>query len=273
MTTARWLAISLGVALLGPLVACGPRAPVVTGPLSRVHLPPRGVHVARSFGSIYGVADTSSVEAFLASYEKGFRTFSTDLTAMSDGTVVCIRPGTEAWLGLPRPVSTMSLTELLLTRLHGSFRPVTLPMLVELARRRPDTYFMVTPHGAEEVVLKLALACQEGGAELRNRIGVLGTSGEDVDLTREVEEGHGAFAFVGLQAIGETANVKTLPRSAARWQLPVVTLPTQLFTGQLATALHASSTLVLVGPVNDPKVATELLAAGADGILTDSLVR
>jgi glycerophosphoryl diester phosphodiesterase len=253
--------------------SCGPRAPVLTGPLARVHLPPRGVHIARSFGSVDGIAETSSVEAFAASYAMGFRYFSTDLAAISDGTPVCIRPGTEAWLGLSRPVYALTLTDLLISRLHQRYRPLTLPTLLELLRRRPDSYLIVTPHDVAEVVPPLARGVGLIDPTMRTRIGVLCSSGADVDATRGVEEQQGPFAFVGLDALAAGMDVNALLRRSGRWQVPVVVVPAQVFRGELATRLHRNGTLVIAGPVNDPKTAGSLEAAGADGILTDSLVR
>jgi hypothetical protein len=186
---------------------------------------------------------------------------------------VCIRPGAEAWLGLSRPVYAMTLADLLIARLHHRYRAMPLPTLLELLRRRGDAYLMVSLHNAPEVVSQLARGISQVDPTMRGRVGVLCSSGDDIDTTRGVEEQHGAFAFVGLDALAAGVGDKALPGKSSRWQVPLVSVPAQMFRGELAAALHRNGTLVLVGPVNDPKAATALEAAGADCILTDSLVR
>src|SRR5690349_2251214 len=95
------LAASL-VALVASLTAAPAHATVRFGYDAMQPYGARSAYIAHELGSIDGYAYTNTVEAFQASYRKGFRLFECDLVRLRDGTVLVAHDHLEALYGLKK---------------------------------------------------------------------------------------------------------------------------------------------------------------------------
>jgi glycerophosphoryl diester phosphodiesterase len=253
-------------ATIAATAACHPARPAPRPAI----LPGKGVRVARSLGSVDRVPGTSSIEAFTASYRQGFRFFSTDVSGTADGALVCVTPGTEAWLGLPRPVGKLRLLELLQCRLAGAYHPASLLMLLEQLRRHPDAHVLLTLHPVSPWMLdRVADAIDRLDPALRGRVALTLATSEELATTLAAERARGSFAFLAVRRWA------TEPGSPSRLVGPdgaaLAILPPDAATPEGVAEVHRAGGLVLADGVNTEAELTRLAASGIDGILTDAL--
>lgn len=250
------------------VVACEPLGTVVR---TEVIPPPKGVHVALALGAVNGVGGTSSMEAFQASYRRGFRWFATEASLTADGVLVCVTPGSEAWLGLPSAVSELTLPALLAARIHRKYRPLSVLMLLEQLRRHPDTGLLLTLHPfSERTLSRLHDTIDRVDPTLRRRLAVTCSSPVEAVLATRVEAARGPLGFTALLA-NELPAPGMLGQLVSAHRVAVVILPLPALSSRSALAVHDAGAQLLVHPVNLEDEVISAAQDGADGILTDVL--
>ena len=250
------------------VVACEPPRMVVR---AAVTPPPEGVRVALALGAVNGVGGTSSMEAFRVSYRRGFRWFATEASSTADGVLVCVTPGSEAWLQLPSAVNELTLPVLLAARIHRTYRPLSVLMLLEQLRRHPDTRLLLTLHPfSEQALSRLHDTIDRVDPALRRRLAVTCSSSVEAALATRVESTRGPLGFVALRTVALPAP-EVLGQLVSAHRVAVVILPLPALSSSSARAVHAAGARLLVHPVNLEDEALSAARAGADGILTDVL--
>lgn len=216
----------------------------------------------------------NSVGAFAAAHAAGVEYIETDCRLTSDGSVVLFHDDTlERLTGDPRPVDAVSSTELReLFAPHGG-----LLTLAEALETFPDTRFNIdvkTPETAAHV----------GSIVAPHVHRVLITSFSDATRRAAVAAILAAGASDRPAAsAGRTAMVRVRAAAAFGWRAPArrallgidaLQIPERygalrLLTPRLLDRAHESGVEVHIWTVNDEAEMQRLVAAGADGIVTD----
>jgi glycerophosphoryl diester phosphodiesterase len=218
--------------------------------------------IAHALGAIGGVPYTNSVEAFAASYAKGFRVFEVDLARTRDGPIVAMHDWRPTWPAVPR------LADFKAHRIDGRFTPATLGDVLGMLRAHPDAYLVLDFKGeVSELLPTIVAEAVAMDSSLPARL---------IPQVSNLEE-----VKIAVQAYHFPSEILTLYRSDAsdaqvvalvvHTGIRVVTMSTRRFTPRLVAQLDSLGAKVYVHTVNDPDSAADLRAKGVWGIYTDSL--
>jgi glycerophosphoryl diester phosphodiesterase len=115
--------------------------------------------VAHAMGGIDGYVYTNSLEAFQASYAKGFRVFEADFLELRDGTIFVAHDGMEAHYGLDVPFGKATLDDLQGHFVYGRYTPLTGMDALALLRTYRDVYLILdTKYDEVDIVRRMLLA-------------------------------------------------------------------------------------------------------------------
>lgn len=123
--------------------------------------------IAHALGEIDGNAYTNSLEAFLSSYEKGFRVFEVDLTLTSDGQLVALHDWSDNTLNkelgihLPEEKKNQPLSqeEFLELKIKDQYTTLSFTDLVTLMNQYPDIYFITDTKETQEPYITQQFQC------------------------------------------------------------------------------------------------------------------
>jgi len=110
-------------------------------------------YVAHAFGEVDGNQYTNTREAFLLSYQKGFRIFEVDLVLLGDGTVFCAHDGLEDEYGIGKPFYKATHDELSGSLYLGKYTTLDGPALLDLVYAYSDAYFILDTKWAHSEIL------------------------------------------------------------------------------------------------------------------------
>ncbi|MEV7620720.1 glycerophosphodiester phosphodiesterase family protein [Microbacterium sp. NPDC089321] len=214
----------------------------------------------------------NTAAAFAAAHAAGAEYIETDCQVTADGDVVLFHDETLARLvGDPRPVASVRTRELenLLAE-HGGLLTVA-----DALDAFPEVRFNIdvkTPAAA--VPLGPALAAHAHRVLVtsfsdRNRVAALdSTERAGAEIRPATSGGRSVIARLRALSAARLSPARAL-RDIDAVQIPEVHRGLRLFTPSLLRAAHRHGVEVHVWTVNDPADMTRLVAAGADGIVTD----
>lgn len=218
--------------------------------------------VAHALGAIDGVAYTNSLEAFAASYAKGFRVFEIDLARTRDGSIVALHDWRDTWHTLP------NLAEFKAHRIAGRYTAATLDEILSILQSHPDVYLIVDFKGeVPDLLAGVVAATRTIDPRLLMRIV------PQVSSKAEAEAAAKLYRFPSeiLTLYRTRASDQEVVGLAAGTGIRVVTMSTTRFNRGLVKRLDSLGAKVYVHTVNDRDSAADLRAKGVWGIYTDSL--
>lgn len=228
-------------------------------------------------GLVSAVGEDSSLwentaGAFAAAHAAGAEYIETDCQVTADGDVVLFHDATlERLTGDPRPVSEVRTIELArLLAPHGGLLTVA-----EALDAFPDTRFNIdvkTPAAAEPIGPMLAAHAARvlvtSFSDAHRRAALASVLRAGARIRPATSGGRGVIlqlrllSWLGVSPAGLLRNVDAV-------QIPERKAGLRLFTPRLVQAAHSCGTEVHVWTVNDAEDMRRVVAAGADGIVTD----
>jgi glycerophosphoryl diester phosphodiesterase len=115
-------------------------------------------YVAHALGSIDGYMYTNSREAFISSYEKGFRIFEVDMVLLKDRTVFCAHDGKEAWYGLDKKFNETTYSELVSKLCLDKYSTLNGSQLLGLLNEYTDALIITDTKYAHIEILRTLVA-------------------------------------------------------------------------------------------------------------------
>jgi glycerophosphoryl diester phosphodiesterase/membrane-associated phospholipid phosphatase len=279
--TPRWL-VAVGVLLLAVLVAVGFQSPVQ----ERVpHFTAQDVSVIAHSGA-QGHAPTNTFEAFDVALEQGADTLEMDLQLTADDEVVVIHDGTvDRTTGEPGIVRELTLDEIRALDAGWYFEDeqgqhpfrgqgITIPTLVEVLERYPDTHLIVElkTDGGEAIIQPVIDLLREHGRD-DGSVTVASFSSDYLVPVREqlpevptnMPEGE-TTGFYVRQLVG--LHPWWSPPGEL-FQVPEYHDGRHVVTPRFVRAAERLGIDVQVWTVNEVEQMHRLLDAGVHGILTD----
>lgn len=98
--------------------------------------------IAHALGSVDGVAETNSKEAFVETYRNGFRLFEADMSQTKDGKVAIFHHRARHHIGMSAGIDEVNLGDFLSHKSFEKFTLLSLEDLLELMRVYPDMYLI-----------------------------------------------------------------------------------------------------------------------------------
>ena len=219
-------------------------------------------HIAHALGAIDGTPYTNSVEAFGASYARGFRVFEVDLARTRDGPIVAMHDWRGTWPAVPR------LADFKAHRIDGRYTPATLRDVLGLLQAHADAYLVLDFKGEVSDLLPTIVAeAVAMDSSLPERIIPQISSREELNAALRVYHFPSAILTLYRSAASDDEVVALIAHTG----IPVVTMSTRRFSPGLVARLDSAGAKVYVHTVNDADSAADLRAKGVWGIYTDSL--
>ncbi|TNF23828.1 MAG: hypothetical protein EP329_26510 [Deltaproteobacteria bacterium] len=225
----------------------------------------------------------NTIEAFALALELGADALETDVHVTRDGHVVIFHDASGArTCGRPEAIAATDLATVRAWDAGEGFvaadgtrpfagRGVRVPTLLEVLERFPETRLNIDIKAHRlDAVRQVVNTVMRANAAPR----VLLTSSND-RVVRQVRR----TGYTGPTGIGGSGAVRLMatPTPLVRWrrppgdalQIPHAVRGRSLGREWLISRCHAVGIRVDFWTVNDPEIATQLVAAGADGIMTD----
>lgn len=224
-------------------------------------------------GEDSSVFDNSAL-ALAAAHAAGAEFVETDCRATADGDAVLFHDATlQRLLGDPRPVAEVSTKELAaLFAAHGglltlrealeSFPALRFNVDVKAREAAADVGRAVAPHGHRVLLTSF---------DDRNRVAALDAArAAGATVLPASSGGRSAIARLRLaSALRLSGWARRILRGLDAVQIPERFGAIRVFTPGLVRAVHDAGAEVHVWTVNDPDAMRALVAAGADGIVSD----
>lgn len=214
--------------------------------------------VAHAMGAVDGFAGTNSMDAFYASYEKGFRVFEVDMILSADGQLVLRHDWDETTydqLGQStgEAAETMDFRTFRHATIAGKFTPMTVEDLIRLLRRYPDIWIITDTKeiDADRIEQQFQALYQA----FRSQNATSCASRMVVQLyhydMKEIVDQFGIFsnyAFTLYQMYNP--NLRTVGRYCAEQGIPAVIMPVESATAQKVATLNGYGVKVYLHTVN-----------------------
>lgn len=266
---ARAVAAMLGVLLL-------PAVPVYAGSADWTVGNPL---IAHALGEHEGKIETNSKEAFISSWENGFKALEADFTYTSDGTLV-VRHDFDAGGSYyrleikPQGNPVMDTQTYKNTKIIYEQTPLTAADLIALMGEYKDVYLITDTKNTDKQTVQKQftdlrnIAMNTNNAEVLNRIVPQIYNEEMLGWVKEV------YNFPQwIYTLYQQPNidyVKTAEFCAAN-QIGVVTIEKSRIKKEVVDTFHAKGVQVYAHTVNRYIYFQELLAMGVNGIYTDTI--
>ncbi|MFD1363698.1 phosphatidylinositol-specific phospholipase C/glycerophosphodiester phosphodiesterase family protein [Lentibacillus salinarum] len=147
--------------------------------------------IAHAAGGIEGNKYTNSKEAFLNSYENGYKLFEIDLSLTSDKRLVA-RHGWDKPFGQSffRPSKVPEFNEFMNDPYYNKYTPMNFKMILDLLKEYPDIYVILdgkvkSPEDTKKLYEKVNDAVKDLDQSITNRIIPQMFYKEDVEIIRQ----------------------------------------------------------------------------------------
>lgn len=228
--------------------------------------------VAHALGGIDHTPYTNSEEAFLRSWQAGFRWFEVDLATTADGRMVCFHENLERRVGLNRSISAVGVDEFLSGQFADRYTLMTFERLLRLAVERPGAVLVTdTKRLTGTIMAKLNQEIDAVDPAMRSRVVIQMYHPEDLPLIRKSEQRHGAFGAIIFTLYQSEITDRELLEFVDRSGIRLVTVTTRRFNRELAAELHERQVKILVHTLNERQQLKAFRIAGIDGSYTDFL--
>jgi glycerophosphoryl diester phosphodiesterase len=221
----------------------------------------RGWHV----GELAGLENTTA--AFRRAFDEGYRYLETDARATSDGVLIAFHdPRLDRVTDRTGLVAKQPWSEVKLALVGGGQQ---IPLLAELLEELPDACFNIDAKAANAVGPLAELIRRTGAGD---RVCVVSFSERRLAAVRAAVGPDVAWAmgpFETFRLFRASKLRRSFGSAAVAVQVPVTFQRVRIVTPEFIAAAHAAGLEVHVWTINDPAEMRELLAMGADGIMTD----
>lgn len=257
-----------------------------TGGVSYTRLPLTSVWhedyqmIAHALGVVDGNAETNSREAFLSTYEAGFRLFEADFQLTLDNYLV-VRHDFEqiSYANLKQTVlngeTRMNLDRFVIEKIIYDYHSLTVHDLVALLAEHDDAYLITDTKELDQAVVQeqfhqLVDAVYEWGDEsLFQRIIVQIYYDEMYEMVREI---HPFSQWIYTLYQQYDPNIEEIGRFCADHGIEVVTMPHGSATAEKSQILHGYGLKVFTHTINERSQLLEGKEMGVDGFYTDFLL-
>jgi glycerophosphoryl diester phosphodiesterase len=223
------------------------------------------VHRGWHIGDLAGLENTAA--AFRRAYDEGYRYLETDARASSDGVVIAFHdPRLDRVTDRTGAVAEQSWSELRNARVGGAEQ---IPLLADLLEEFPDAHFNIDVKAANAVGPLAEVIRRSAAAD---RICVVSFSERRLAALRSAVGPKVAWAagpFETFRLFRASKLRRRFGSTAVAVQVPVTFQRVRIVTPDFLAAAHAAGLEVHVWTINDQAQMHELLAMGADGIMTD----
>jgi glycerophosphoryl diester phosphodiesterase len=226
----------------------------------------RGLLLASGLGDIDGIPHSNSLEALRCNHRRGFRWFEVDLTATSEGELVCFHRGDEKLAHLPGRIWNLSLADLEGKKYEDRFLIVRFSALLAETDKLGDVVLVLDTTGWSKRMQQAISRSLGYGPKHSTRVVFQLYNEKDLEEMVPLSKELGAGLLLNLNDTDD-AKVEELVKKNSF--LAVVARTTR-FTPWLAERLHAAQVPVLVQTVNEHRDIVNLSRAGADGFFTDT---
>lgn len=235
--------------------------------------------IAHAMGAIDGVQYSNCLEAFLANYNDGFRTFEVDLMLTADDKVVAMHDGLEKEYGLDGLISGYTVRQFKGTKFKGIYTPLDLGDIIALLVDHGDAVLVPdVKSDFKKTYDVLVHEVEKSDPEVLKRI-IPQIYKEEDFKTLKAMNAFNRFIFT-LYRVPPTSRIKLvnywIGRDVLRFlsekeEITTVTMFRLRFmkSGWLVRKLRAMGRDIMVHTLNEEKEVARYLGLGATGIYTD----
>ena len=233
---------------------------------------------AHALGQVDDHTGTNSLEAFQASYARGYRLFECDLAMASDGRVVLRHDWSDGMQEGVDPQHIPTAEEFSSIPLYGQYTPLTFLDLLGLMETYPDIYVILDGKDTQPqaVARQYAAMVEEARAlgmlHLFARFIVQLYSPEMQDTVESVYHfDHYLLTLYQTPFYGEAEVLAEYVLACQERGIEGIVMWHFLYTPDLFPILEGSGIQVWLHTVNDPDQASRYLAEGAQGVFSDRI--
>ncbi len=235
--------------------------------------------VAHALGEHDGKIETNSKEAFISSWENGYKVLEADFTYTSDGTLV-VRHDFDAGGSYyrleikPQGNLVMDTQTYKNQKIIYEQTPLTAADLIALLGEYKDVYLITDTKNTDKATVQRQfrdlknIANNTGNAEVLNRIVPQIYSEEMLGWVKEI---HPFSQWIYTLYQIPNPDYAKIAEFCATNQVGVVTIERSRVKKEVTDTFHAKGVRVYAHTVNRYMYFKELLAQGVDGIYTDTI--
>lgn len=230
--------------------------------------------IAHALGTVSGRTVTNSKEAFLQSYEDGFKLFEADFSVTSDNKLV-VRHGfdEDSYYYVEQTYSgVMDYETFMSTPIRSLYTPLSAADLLELVSKHPDIY-LITDTKAEtedEIKTVFTLLTEEiektGDKSLYSRIIV---QLYDENMLKTVKDIYPFSDFIFTLYKINNVDYDKIGSFCKENGIAAVTVPSEYYTLEAGKTLHSYGLKIYVNTLDRSADIKWYYKIGADGIYTD----
>ncbi|SDS84122.1 glycerophosphoryl diester phosphodiesterase [Paenibacillaceae bacterium GAS479] len=230
--------------------------------------------IAHAMGGIDGSSKTNSYEAFVSSYNKGYRLFEADLLQTTDGVLIArhdwsqkLQPGL-----LNQPGSVLTMSQFESSLILGKYKPLAWNDILQLMQEYPDFNLIIdTKANSKEKIQQqfefLVNEARRADPSLLERIIPEIFSSEMYDIIMKIHPFPNKIYSL-YKSRDSAANIVKFVKDN---HISVVAMPTYrvFINPNLVYSLNKLGVKSYVHTVNSPKIMTLLRSFGVHGFYTD----
>ena len=234
--------------------------------------------VAHAMGQVDDKTGTNSLEAFQASYARGYRMFEMDLSLTSDGYVVLRHDwddGIQAGMDGENIPTRAAFLE---TPIYGVYTPLSFGDVLGLLEMYPDIFFITDSKETDEATVAAQFeamvdeAKQLGMSYLLDRLVVQIYSPEMQDVVEEIRHfPRYMLTLYQTSFYGEADQFVRYARECAQRGIGDIVMWHFLYSEQLLPAAQRYGLRVWLHTVNDAAQADRYRSEGAWGVYSDRI--
>ncbi len=235
--------------------------------------------IAHALGTVDGYAETNSCEAFIESYNKGYRVFEADFFLSSDNKLILRHDfDRNSYVKLGQPMDKdqpiMTLSKFLDTPIRRLYTPLDADRLVMLLNKYNDAYLVTDTKftDAKSVELQFSLLCEAidraGNEELYDRI-IVQIYNDDMYYTVKNLYEFKNYIYTLYQLPSRDFN--RIGRFCEANGIKTVTMSAEIYSTASIEILHGYGCNVYFHTVNNLKEMQRMALGGADGFYTDNV--
>ncbi|SFJ68687.1 glycerophosphoryl diester phosphodiesterase [Paenibacillus sp. UNC496MF] len=234
--------------------------------------------IAHALGGIGGFAGTNSREAMLQAYACGYRVFETDVSVTSDGHLALRHDwdaGTYPVLGQTPPAKErpMPLAKFRALPIQGHYTPATFKDALAFMADHPDMLLITDtkepdPAKAAAVFQRIVAEAESVDPRLLDRIVPQLYEADNYEAVKSV---HPFKQYIYTLYLNKDSDEQVLRDVAARG-IRIVVMDENRYSPDFVKALKREGAYAYVNTINDVGRIRELMADGAQGVMTDFIV-
>lgn len=233
--------------------------------------------VAHAMGRIDGIDYTNCKEAFLESYEKGYRVFEVDMALSTDNHLVFLHDWNTFWgLTIQKGITgeVMPFHMYKAQKIRGSYTVLTADTLLELLSNYPDAYIITDTKSIDTESFKLQLfllveAASRLDFSLLDRLIIQVYNEETATALEEVYPFKNVIYTLYMSP--DRNNIPSISSTLTLHNIRVLTVPSALISSELIQEMDAINVKIFTHTVNTSTDVATQRSKGIYGFYTDIL--